>query len=100
LDGCTDQLIPTADADIIYTFSNSIYEDDRFTPVTVNDEEFVGTPLGIRFSSQTYNAIILGFPLVRATKRGRRFQNNIMNEDNLVEMMRHVLVNEFGEIPN
>lgn len=100
LEGCTDQLIPTADADIIYTFSNSIYEDDRFTPITVNDEEFIGTPLGIRFSSPTYNVIILGFPLVRATKRGRRFQNNIMNEDNIVEMMRHILMDEFGEIPN
>ena len=100
LEGCTDQLIPTADADIIYTFSNSIYEDDKFTPIKVNDEEFVGTPLGIRYKSQTYNSIILGFPLVRATKRGRGYDRNIMNEDNMVELMRHILVYEFGEIPN
>lgn len=99
LEGCTDQIIPTADAEVIYTFSNSIYVDDRFTPVKVNDEEFVGTPLGIRYKSQTYNSVILGFPLVRATKRGRRFNNNLMNEENIVEMVRHILVEEFGEVP-
>jgi len=100
LKGVTDQLVPTTDADIIYTFSHSIYKDDRFAPVVVNSEEFVGTPIAVRYVSQTYKVITLGFPLVRATKRGRRYRNNIMNEDQIVEMVRHILVDEFGETPN
>ena len=100
LESCTDQLIPTADADVIYTFSNNVYEDDEFTSIMINDEEFVGTPVGIKYSSSKYNSIVLGFPLVRATKRGRKYKNNIMNVDNMVELVRHILVDEFKEIPN
>jgi len=98
--GATDQLIPTPEADVLYTFSNNVWVDDGFGQIRkVNDEEFAGTPVAIRYSGKIYKSIVFGFPLVRATKRGRRYQNNIMNEDQMVEIARQILMNEFGEMP-
>lgn len=100
LSGSTDQLIPTPEAEVIYTFSNNVWVDDSFNQVRkVNDEEFAGTPVAIRYIGKIYKTITFGFPLVKATKRGRRYRNNILNEDQMVQVTRQILMNEFGEIP-
>ncbi len=100
LENACDQLVPEAEGEILYTFSNNVWVDDRFGQVqSINSEEYAGNPIAIRYRSETYKSVVCGFPLVRATKRGRRYQNNIMNEDQMVNVVRQVLMNEFGEIP-
>lgn len=100
LENACDQLVPEAEGEILYSFSNNVWVDDRFGQVqSINSEEYAGNPIAIRYRSETYKSVVCGFPLVRATKRGRRYQNNIMNEDQMVGVVRQVLMNEFGEIP-
>ncbi|MBN2001601.1 hypothetical protein JW935_28930, partial [candidate division KSB1 bacterium] len=100
LESRIDQLIPTAEADILYTFSHNVYVDDAVgAPQNVNSEEFAGTPVAVRYKSPLYNSIVFGFPFVYVTKRAKRNENNLMNEDTLVEVLRTVLRDEFSETP-
>ncbi len=100
LDSKVDQLIPTAEGEILYTFSHNVYVDEAVGKAqNVNAEEFAGTPVAVRYKSPLYNSIVFGFPFVYVTKRARRNENNLMDEDTLVEVVRTVLRDEFGESP-
>jgi len=101
IEDATDQIIPYPDADPLYKFSAVSYVYDAFSPPdTVNAEEFLNSPCAIRYRGNVYTSVVFGFPLVRATKRGRRNENNMMNEDAMVRIVRNVLFDEFGEQPN
>ena len=101
IEDATDQIVPEPDADPLYQFSavNYIY-DDFSPPDTVNAEEFLNTPCAIRYVGDVYKSIVFGFPLVRATKRGKRYDNNMMDEEAMVQVIRHILYDEFDESPS
>jgi hypothetical protein len=100
LENATDQLFPTAEADVIYTFSNNFYVDEKVGQVqNVNSEEFAGTPVAIKYDGKLYRTIVFGFPLVYATKRAKRNENNVLNENTLKIIVHNILHHEFQEVP-
>jgi len=100
VENATDQIVPYPDADALYNFNSIAYIYDDFSPPdTINAEEFLNTPCAIRYQGDVYKVIVFGFPLVRATKRGKRYNNNMMDEEAMVQIVRRVLYDEFGEQP-
>jgi hypothetical protein len=100
LENAVDQLFPDAEADILYSFSNNVYVDEKAGQVqNVNSEEFAGTPVAIKYSGKIYKTVVFGFPLVYATKRAKRSENNIIEEDMLKQVVRNILRDEFQEVP-
>ena len=94
---CANQVVPEPCADVLYIFSDNVrVENIQNTDHFINSEEFANAPCAIRYRGN-YNVIVFGFPLVLSYKNWKRI--NVLDEETIIAIFRHVLADEFGEKP-
>lgn len=95
LRGETNQLVPSYDAEALYSYSTNYY---RSGNVEVNSEEFAGLPIAQYHRGGFFNTAVFGFPLVVITRSPvTRTLMNLLDTQAEAQGLRFVLQDVFQE---